>query len=97
MVFSQKHYEFDYLVTYQSISLDSTKNISKQFLTNSKNNNYFAVITEKSDSENILHFHDRHGLHFNVFFKKETLIYCYREYIFENKIEAQNSNTNTVT
>jgi hypothetical protein len=74
MVFSQKHYEFDYLVTYQSIFLDSTKNRSKQFLTNSKKNNYFAVITEKSDSENILHFHDRHGLHFNVFFKKEDLI-----------------------
>jgi len=71
--FSQKEYDFDYLITYESIFNDSIKKPSKQFLTNSKDNSYFAIISKKSESESKLHFTDQNGIHLNVFFDKTEL------------------------
>jgi len=75
-VFSQDKYEFDYLLTYKSIFEDSTKTTTKQFLTNSKDNAYFAMISDKSKSESKLHFTDHRGLHVNVFFDKTELAHA---------------------
>lgn len=71
--FSQKEYDFDYLITYESIFNDSIKKSSKQFLTNSKDNSYFAIISKKSESESELHFTDQNGIHLNVFFNNTEL------------------------
>lgn len=81
--FSQKQYEFDYLVDYElTIYGDSTnsrnnpikeKTIKRFFLTNSKKNNYLAVVTELDSLNYQMDFKDENGLSFNVIFLKSDL------------------------
>jgi len=83
--FSQEHYEFDYFIETEHIfykdsikikdrqyrQIDTT--ISKYYLTNSKQNNYQAVITEEDSLHYRLVFTDRNGIYSNVTFLKSEL------------------------
>ncbi|PNW26403.1 hypothetical protein [Formosa algae] len=83
--FSQKQYEFDYLIEYeQTLYKDSIKiknqpfrekdkTTKKYYLTNSKNNNYRAVITELDSLYYKMIFKDENGIYSNVTFLKSDL------------------------
>ena len=83
--FSQKQYEFDYLIEYKltlfkdSIKINNRafrkkdKTIKKYYLTNSKKNNYAAVITELDSLKYRMIFKDENGLYSNVILMKSDL------------------------
>ena len=73
--FSQKTYSFDYLVRYEfTIHKDSIeKTVVRQYLTNSKKNNYVAVVTDLDSLNYQMDFKDENGLTFNVNFLKSDL------------------------
>ncbi|WP_053989916.1 hypothetical protein [Mangrovimonas sp. TPBH4] len=74
--FSQKQYEFDYLIEYKlTFYKDSLteKTISRYYFTNSKKNNYLAVITNLDSLNYQMDFKDQNGLSFNVNFLKSDL------------------------
>jgi len=74
--FSQKQFEFDYLIEYKlTFYKDSIteKSISRYYLTNSKKNNYLAVVTNLDSLNYQMHFKDENGLSFNVNFLKSDL------------------------
>lgn len=83
--FSQKQYEFDYLIEYKmTIYKDSIKiknrkfrkedkTIKKYYLTNSKKNNYNAVITEQDSLYYKMIFKDENGIYANVIILKSDL------------------------
>ncbi|WP_299528276.1 hypothetical protein [uncultured Lutibacter sp.] len=83
--FSQKQYDFDYIFEYElnhykdSIHIPnhhfhkSDKKIRRYYLTNSKSNNYFAVITEKDSLYYNLVFIDHQGIYANVDYLKSDL------------------------
>lgn len=76
--FSQKHYEFDYLLKYELVyytdSVETNnetgrikeKTLHKFYLTNSKKNNYSAVLTELDSLNYNMIFKDENGLSANV-------------------------------
>ncbi len=74
-VFSQKTYEFDYLLEYDFYwdyrTLEPTKYI---YLTNSQNNEYSAVLTEKDSATLKLDFLDHKGNHSINDIGKEEII-----------------------
>jgi hypothetical protein len=83
--FSQKQYEFDYLITYDmTVYKDSLKisdqpfneegkTLKKYYLTNSKKNNYVAVITELDSLQYKIIFKDENGLLSEMNFLKSDL------------------------
>jgi hypothetical protein len=81
--FSQKQYEFDYLLEYEmTFYKDSIKNqkfrkedqtIKKYYFTNSKKNNYSAVITELDSLNYKMIFKDEKGIFSAVTFLKSDL------------------------
>ena len=83
--FSQKQYKFDYLIEYDltyykdSIKIKNRpfrktdKKIKKYYLTNSKNNDYLAIITEKDSLNYKMVFKDNNGIHSNVIILKSDL------------------------
>jgi len=83
--YAQKTYEFDYLIEYEfnifkdSIKIknqhfyEQDKQIHRYYLTNSKNNDYYAVITEKDSLYYKLVFIDHNGIYSNVEFLKSDL------------------------
>lgn len=76
LCFSQKRYEFDYLIEYKrTFYKDSLteKTISRFYLTNSKKNSYLAVITNSDSLNYQMDFKDENGLTFNVNFLKSDL------------------------
>ncbi|MEO2051722.1 MAG: hypothetical protein ABGX00_08135 [Allomuricauda sp.] len=84
--FSQKQYEFDYLIEYELHQYKDTikiKNRSffekdikrkKYYLTNSKRNNYTAVITDLDSLHYQMSFKDQEGILFNAKFLKSEFI-----------------------
>lgn len=80
--FSQKQYDFDYLIEYElnlykdSIKIKnhpfkkSNKKIHRYYLTNSKNNDYLAIITEKDSLNYRMVFKDNNGIYSDVIFLK---------------------------
>lgn len=83
--FSQKQYEFDYLIEYEmtfykdSIKIknrpfrEENKAIKRYYLTNSKKNNYSAVITEMDSLNYKMIFKDQDGIYANVIILKSDL------------------------
>ena len=73
--FSQKQYDFDYLIEYELIIYKDSveKTIKRFYLTNSKRNNYLAVVTELDSLNYTMDFKDENGLSFNVNFLKSDL------------------------
>lgn len=83
--FSQKQYEFDYLIEYElTLYKDSIKiknrpfrekdeTIKKYYLTNSKKNNYTTVLTELDSLNFKMAFKDENGIHSNVIILKSDL------------------------
>jgi len=83
--FSQKQYKFDYLVEYElTLFKDSIKiknrafrkkeeKIKRYYLTNSKNNDYLAIITEKDSLNYRMVFKDYNGIYSDVIFLKTNL------------------------
>lgn len=79
---SQKQYQFDYLIEYDYILYkDSvkTKNqnyraedeiTKKYYLTNSKNNDFYAIVTEYDSLNYKMHFRDYKGNHSKALFPK---------------------------
>lgn len=56
---AQIKYEFDYLIAYEhSTGVDSTKQKTVGYLTNSKDNSYIGVLTEKDSLNYQLYFRD---------------------------------------
>ncbi|GAA4962584.1 hypothetical protein [Algibacter aquimarinus] len=75
--FSQKQYEFDYLIEYKHTFYNDSlteKTISRYYLTNAKKNSYLAVITNLDSLNYQMDFKDENGLSFNVNFLKSDLI-----------------------
>lgn len=80
--FSQKQYKFDYLIEYEltyykdSIKIKNRpfrkvdKKIKKYYLTNSKNNDYLTIITEKDNLNYRMIFIDNNGIYSNVIILK---------------------------
>ena len=80
--YSQKQYEFDYLIGYElTFYKDSAKitnrpfrekdeTLKKYYLTNSKKNNYRAVITELDSLNYNMIFKDDNGIYSNVILSK---------------------------
>ncbi|WP_320815893.1 hypothetical protein [Flavobacterium sp.] len=61
LIYSQKTYDFDYMLEYKSV-LDSTKLISKPFyLINSKANNYLVLSYRKDSLNNMFNFGEFEG------------------------------------
>ena len=83
--FSQKQYEFDYLIEYEftlfkdSIKIKNRpfrkedKVIKKYYLTNSKKNNYTAIITEIDSLDYKMIFKDENGIYSDVIIAKSDL------------------------
>jgi hypothetical protein len=73
--FSQKQYDFDYLIEYELTTYKDSveKTIKRFYLTNSNKNNYLAVITELDSLNYRMDFKDENGLSFNVNFLKSDL------------------------
>jgi len=83
--FSQKQYKFDYLIEYEvtyykdSVKIKNRpfrkkdKTFKKYYLTNSKKNNYTAVITELDSLSYKMIFKDQNGIYSNVTFLKSDL------------------------
>ena len=83
--YSQKQYEFDYLIEYEvtyykdSVKTknrpftEKDKTIKKYYLTNAKKNNYVAVITELDSLKYVMIFIDQNGIFSNVNFLKAEL------------------------
>ena len=83
--FSQKQYEFDYLIEYEltiykdSIKIknrpfrEKDKTLKKYYLTNSKSNNYSAVITESDSLNYKMIFKDEDGIYSNIIILKSDL------------------------
>ncbi|QOD61684.1 hypothetical protein H9I45_04335 [Polaribacter haliotis] len=109
--FSQKQYEFDYLLEYEitfykdSIKIKNRKfrkedkTIKKYYLTNSKKNNYSAVITELDSLNYKMIFKDENGIYSNVTFLKSDLnkaefinIDCKNVSRYENPFKYQTKN-----
>ncbi|MGY0393296.1 hypothetical protein ACW5R3_12155 [Bizionia sp. KMM 8389] len=109
--FSQKQYEFDYLIEYEmtfykdSIKIKNRKfrkedkTIKKYYLTNSKKNNYSAVITELDSLNYKMIFKDENGIYSNVTFLKSGLnkaefinIDCKNVSRYENPFKYQTKN-----
>lgn len=84
--FSQKQYEFDYLIEYELALYkeDSIKKkhhpirekdetIKRYYLTNSKKNNYLAIVTELDSLNYNIIFKDEDGIYSNAHFLKSDL------------------------
>ena len=83
--FSQKQYSFDYLLEYElilykdSIKIknrhfrETDKKIYRYYLTNSKNNDYLAIITEKDSLNYRMIFKDNNGIYSDVIILKLDL------------------------
>lgn len=83
--YSQKQYKFDYIFEYQVKRYKDTIKIKnhhynktdkmfyKYYLTNSKNNNYYAVITDIDSLHYKLVFTDYNGVYSNVEYLKSDL------------------------
>jgi len=73
--FSQKQYDFDYLIEYELTTYKDSveKTIKIFYLTNSRRNNYLAVVTELDSLNYIMDFKDENGLAFNVNLLKSDL------------------------
>jgi len=83
--FSQKQYRFDYLVEYElTLFKDSLKienrpfrkideKIKRYYLTNSKNNDFIAIVTEKDSLNYRLVLKDNNGIYSNVIILKTNL------------------------
>ncbi|NMH87616.1 hypothetical protein [Flavivirga algicola] len=83
--FSQKQYSFDYIIEYElTLYKDSVKiknrffrerdkKVKKYYLTNSKKNNYTAVLTELDGLNYKMEFKDQNGIHSNVVILKSDL------------------------
>ncbi|MEP1490384.1 MAG: hypothetical protein ABJK28_18335 [Algibacter sp.] len=83
--FSQKQYEFDYLIEYDvtyykdSVKIKNRlfrkkdKTFKKYYLTNSKNNSYTGVITELDSLKYKMIFKDENGIYSNVIILKSDL------------------------
>jgi len=73
--FSQKQYDFDYLIEYELTTYKDSveKTIKRFYLTNSRRNNYLAVVTELDSLNYTMDFKDENGLSFNVNFLKSDL------------------------
>lgn len=74
--FSQKQYKFDYIIEYKlTFYKDSLakKTILRYYFTNSKKNNYLAVITNLDSLNYQMDFKDENGITFNVNFLKSDL------------------------
>ena len=68
--FSQKIFEFDYLITYRHINYkDSTSSIG-YYLTNSKDNSYKAIFTSKDSTKYSLKLDQYEGYYSKVYFNK---------------------------
>ena len=80
--FSQKQYDFDYVIEYElnlykdSIQIknqhltETDKKIHRYYLINSKNNDYLAIITEKDSLHYQMVFTDYNGVYSDVIFLK---------------------------
>ncbi len=109
--FSQKQYEFDYVLEYeQTFYKDSLKipnhrfrekeeKRKKYYLTNSKKNNYTAVITELDSLNYQMIFKDANGIYANVkvlkseLFKAEFInIDCNSIQRYDNRFKYQTRN-----
>lgn len=109
--FSQKLYEFDYLLEYESTFYkDSIKfknrkffkkdeTIKKYYLTNSKKNNYVAIVTELDSLNYKIIFKDQNGIYSNATFLKTDLnkaefinIECKYVHRYENRYKYQTKN-----
>ncbi len=85
LCFSQKQYEFDYLIEYELTTykdsirpknrlLRNKDKISKKYyLTNSKKNNYTAIITEFDSLNYSMEFVDYNGIYSKINFLKSEL------------------------
>ncbi|TYA55284.1 hypothetical protein [Formosa maritima] len=83
--FSQKQYEFDYLIEYDvtvnkeskeiqnNSSSNSTQASKKYYFTNSKKNNYQAIVFDLDSLHYKMCFKDEDGIMFNVNFLKSDL------------------------
>ncbi len=68
-LYSQKEVDFDYTVTYRNTNyLDSTST-TEHFLTNSKDNSYYAILTESDTIHSELMFFQHDGQYFKVYFE----------------------------
>lgn len=66
---SQKEVAFDYVVTYRNTNyVDSTSTL-EHFLTNSKDNSYYAILTESDTTHSELEFFQHDGRYFKVYFE----------------------------
>lgn len=83
--FSQKQYEFDYLIEYETTFFkdcceienpaynEKNKTLTTYYLTNSKKNNYTAVITELDSLNFKMIFKDEDGIYSNIKVLKSDL------------------------
>ncbi|NLP59489.1 hypothetical protein [Lutibacter sp. B1] len=83
--YAQKTYEFDYVIEYETTFYkdsiktknshfrDHQKKIHRYYLTNSKNNDYFAIIIEKDSLNYRVMFIDYNGIYSDVIFSKSDL------------------------
>lgn len=111
LTYSQKTYSFDYLLTYEfNIYKDSVKiknhpfrerdeKITRYYLTNSKNNEYLATITEKDSLNYKLVFKDNNGIYINITVLKSELnnaerikIDCGNVFKYVNRYKFQTKN-----
>ena len=77
--FSQKQYQFDYILEYELTNYRDFKNSEakkkqKYYLTNSKNNQYYGVLVEKDSLNYELWFRDNNGITSRVYISKEEFI-----------------------
>ena len=76
LCFCQKRYEFDYLIEYKHTFYNDSlteKTITRYYFTNSKKNNYLAIITDLDSLKYHMNFKDENGLTFKVNFLKSDL------------------------
>jgi len=113
--YSQKEYKFDYLIEYDfTLYKDSVKiknrpfrkedkTIKKYYLTNSKNNDFTAIITEQDSLNYEMIFKDENGIYINLTFLKSDLnkaklinIECKHVNRFSNPYKYQIKNYNFI-
>ncbi|MFC0603445.1 hypothetical protein [Winogradskyella pulchriflava] len=99
-IHAQKTYNFDYLLDYEQTHFraDTIKQ-NRIFLTNSKDNSYYAVISELDSLHYELMLHDRNKLHSKVKVKKAEFlnnedinIDCNQVLAYENRYKFQVKN-----
>ncbi len=66
---SQKEFSFDYIISYRNSNyVDSTSTL-EHFLTNSKDNRYYAILKESDTTNSELEFFQHDGQYFKVYFE----------------------------